>query len=135
MPASSGYWAFVMHEQQRLRNALGSVGKLLVGWDGSDKPLTKGPLLRVLHHTHCSCVCVCVSPCVMTVQIEQHAEVRAAFPTPQQGGLPLPEGLPSAMLECNPQAVEDLNAVVPQAAQPLSSQALNEQVSVQATTP
>lgn len=69
----------------------------------------------------------------MTVQIEQHAEVRAAFATPQEGELPLPKGLPPAMLECNPQAVEDLNAVVPQGAQPLSSQALNEQVSDQAT--
>lgn len=60
-------------------------------------------------------------------KIEQHAEVRAAFATPQEGELPLPKGLPPAMLECNPQAVEDLNAVVPQGAQPLSSQALNEQ--------
>lgn len=53
------------------------------------------------------------------------------MPTPQQGDLPLPQGLPSAMLECNPQAVEDLNAVVPQGAQQLSSQALNDHVSFQ----
>ena len=66
----------------------------------------------------------------MGEQIEQHAEVRAAFPTPQEGDLPLPQGLPPAMLECNPQAVEDLNAVVPQSAQQLSSQGLNEQVSL-----
>lgn len=64
------------------------------------------------------------------LQIEQHAEVRAALPTPQQGELPLPQGLPSAMLECNPQAVEDLNAVVPKGSQQLSSQELNEHVSV-----
>lgn len=64
-------------------------------------------------------------------QIEQHAEVRAAFPTPQEGDLPLPQGLPPAMLECDPKAVEDLNAVVPQSAQQLSSQGLNEQVSFQ----
>ena len=66
----------------------------------------------------------------MVAQIEQHAEVRAAMPTPQQGDLPLPQGLPPAMLECNPQAIEDLNAVVPQGAQQLSSQGLNEQVSL-----
>lgn len=64
----------------------------------------------------------------MAVQIEQHAEVRPALPTPQGGDLPLPEGLPPAMLDCNPQAVEDLNVVVPKGAQPLSSQALNKQV-------
>lgn len=69
----------------------------------------------------------------MGEQIEQHAEVRAAFPSPQEGDLPLPQGLPPAMLECNPQAVEDLNAVVPQSAQQLSSQGLNEQVSFQIT--
>ena len=63
------------------------------------------------------------------VQIEQQAEVRAAMPTPQRGELPLPEGLPSAMLDCNPQAVEDLNAVVPKGSQQLSSQELNEHVS------
>ncbi|KAL0033876.1 hypothetical protein WJX77_008773 [Trebouxia sp. C0004] len=59
-------------------------------------------------------------------KIEQHAQVRAALPTPQQGELPLPDGLPKAMLECNPQAVEDLNAVVPKGSQQLSSQELNE---------
>ncbi len=64
------------------------------------------------------------------LQIEQHAEIRAALPTPQQGELPLPEGLPTAMLECNPQAVEDLNAVVPQGSHQLSSQALNEHVRI-----
>ena len=53
------------------------------------------------------------------------------MPTPQQGDLPLPQGLPPAMLECNPQAVEDLNAVVPQGAQQLSSQELNDHVSFQ----
>ena len=53
------------------------------------------------------------------------------MPTPQQGDLPLPQGLPPTMLECNPQAVEDLNAVVPQGAQQLSSQELNEHVSFQ----
>ena len=55
--------------------------------------------------------------------------MRAALSTPQQGELPLPEGLPKAMLECNPQAVEDLNAVVPKGCQQLSSQELNEHVS------
>ena len=63
------------------------------------------------------------------LQIEQHAEVRAALPTPQQGQLPLPEGLPSAMLQCNPQVVEDLNVVVPKGSQQLSSQELNDHVS------
>ena len=62
-------------------------------------------------------------------QIEQHAEIRAAMPTPKQGELPLPKGLPEAMLQCNPQAVEDLNAIVPQGSQPLSSKELNEHVS------
>lgn len=53
------------------------------------------------------------------------------MPTPQQGDLPLPQGLPHTMMDCNPQAVEDLNAVVPKGAQQLSSQHLNEHVSFQ----
>ena len=63
------------------------------------------------------------------MQIERDAEIRAVMPTPQEGDLPLPEGLPQGMLECNPQAVEDLNAVVPEGSQQLFSQQLNEHVS------
>ena len=74
-------------------------------------------------------ISICADGHVAFLQIEQHAQVRAALPTPQQGELPLPEGLPKAMLECNPQAVEDLNAVVPKDSHQLSTQELNEHVS------
>lgn len=67
------------------------------------------------------------------MQIERDAKIRAVMPTPTKGHLSLPkEGLPQAMLECNPQAVEDLNAVVPEGSQQLSSQELNEHVSTAA---
>lgn len=67
-----------------------------------------------------------LQPCM---QIEQHAEVRQELESPRQGDLPLPKNLPQKMVQCKLTSVEDLNVVVPQGAQQLSDNGLNEHVS------
>lgn len=64
------------------------------------------------------------------LQIEQHAEIRKELASPQKGELPLPQGLPQKMVQMKLTAVEDINVVVPDNAQQLSSQGLNEHVSL-----